>query len=274
MIASCEKEMKNARIPEFKKQLVITSFISPSDTISVISVSANSNLFGEITGSAVPGNLTGTISDGQRTIQLQQDTRRMYFPSSNMKVDYGKNYTVTITSDEGLKATGTCNVPPYREIITSTDTVKSSFISPYDGRIITSVNLHVTIRDIPGEENYYRIIGKIGGYYYNENLRQTQVAENYVTFEKEFLTDKGNDGGEINVSTISGIGYFYSMDSVFFSLYLLNTEKSYYLYHKSLNDYEGGENPFTEPSPVYTNITDGLGIFTSFTTDTMIYRLK
>jgi hypothetical protein len=63
-------------------------------------------------------------------------------------------------------------------------------------------------------------------------------------------------------------------DSAFIKIYLLNTEKSYYLYQKSLEDYKSGEDPFTEVTPVYSNIDGGLGIFTSFTIDSLIYRLR
>jgi hypothetical protein len=55
---------------------------------------------------------------------------------------------------------------------------------------------------------------------------------------------------------------------------LLNTEKSYYQYHKSLHNYNDSEIPFSEPTLLYTNIEGGLGIFTSYTKKVVSMRLK
>jgi hypothetical protein len=65
-----------------------------------------------------------------------------------------------------------------------------------------------------------------------------------------------------------------SYDSVFISVYLMNTEESYYLYHTSLNEFDRSDNPFSEAKPVYSNIKGGLGIFTSYTMDSLRFRLK
>jgi hypothetical protein len=41
-----------------------------------------------------------------------------------------------------------------------------------------------------------------------------------------------------------------------------------------LNEFDRSDNPFSEAKPVYSNIKGGLGIFTSYTMDSLRFRLK
>ena len=140
------------------------------------------------------------------------------------------------------------------------------------GKRLTNINLKV--HDIPGEANFYRISARSISYNTDPYDSKVYINPGQISFEKEFFTDQGIDGKEINLKTIYGIDYLLVQDSSFIVFYLLNTEKSYFLYHKSLSDYVSGDNPFSEASAVYSNITGGLGIFASYTVDSLIVRLK
>ena len=41
-----------------------------------------------------------------------------------------------------------------------------------------------------------------------------------------------------------------------------------------LKKYSSGEDPFTEPAPLYSNITGGLGVFAAYTFDSLVVRLR
>jgi hypothetical protein len=83
------------------------------------------------------------------------------------------------------------------------------------------------------------------------------------------------DGKRIFVKTEQNFSeFFMAPDSLFLNIYVLNTEKSYFLFHKSLKNYKNGENPFSEATPVYSNINGGFGVFTSYTIDSLVVRLK
>lgn len=83
--------------------------------------------------------------------------------------------------------------------------------------------------------------------------------------------------GLINL-IFTGINYSYYFkppsDSSIVKIYLFNVEKSYYQYHKSLDDYNDSGNPFSEATPVYSNINGGLGVFTSYTIDSLVVKFK
>ncbi len=270
----CEKNANNVDLPPFEQKLALASFISPSDSVSYVLVRSNRRIYGELGTEEQTGIISGTISDGSREVQLDTVKYGLQVSRENMQIGYGKTYTLNVRSDKGLSASATCIVPAKREFNATADTFSIPEPHAPPGFSNRRIDVKLSIEDIPGEENYYRIAGK--GIRYNKNGINGEpfYHSDVMRFEKKFFSDAGNDGKEIIIKTDYGLNYFFESDSAFLEVYLYNTEKSYYLYHKSLEDYQGDTNPFREVSPAYSNVKGGLGIFTSYTVDTLLFRLK
>lgn len=272
MISSCETEVDNIRLPEFQQKLVIASFITPFDSLSTIYVISNQRLYGDLSKKELPGRLSGTISDGTREIKLDTIPGGLSFSDEDLPVLPGKTYLLKVSDNKGLKAEGLSTVPIPAEFNIVTDT--SSILHHESGYLSwREFRVNVTFTDIPDENNYYCIKGSMKAFDTEEGYG-TYFFEEPLYFEKKLFTDsEANSENKIKLST--GMpAYFTSYDSAFLKIYLLNTERSYYLYHRSLENYNNGDNPFTEPTPVYSNIEGGLGIFASYTIDSLIFRLK
>ncbi len=269
--AGCETDVKNVSLPEFKQKLVVTSFLTPSDKVSYINISSNKRLFGDLTSFENPGKLTGFISDGVNEVALDTFNTGFKIKNERMQIQYGGTYKLKVKSEQGLSAEAECTIPEKRNLSMSADTFH--VVRPTD-HITAGMDFILRFTDFGGEENYYRISAKIAVYDNNNYPFKYWVNTVNGLFQNEYFTDKGKDGKIIDISPMHVLGNYYSADSVYLKLYLLSTDKSYYLYHKSLNDYQDGGNPFSEATPVYTNITGGLGIFASYTTDSLIIRLK
>ena len=57
-------------------------------------------------------------------------------------------------------------------------------------------------------------------------------------------------------------------------LYLKSVTKDYYWYQRSINNYYNSEgNPFAEPVVIYTNITNGRGIFYGSSADSFRFDI-
>lgn len=264
----CEKNVDNVPLPEFKQKLVIASFLSPSDSISYFYVSSNKRIFGDLSTIESTGNLSGTISDGVSEVPLDTFRAGLKLDHKKMQIRYDGNYSIKISSDKGLSAEGTCKVPGKRNFVIETDT----FSIPIDNfweRNSRRIDMRISIQDIPGEENYYRIDYSASGSRSNPN----KGPDPELMRLRNGFSDQGLDGQKITVRTNMGLNFFFECDSAFMKIYLYNTEKSYYLYHKSLWEYSDG-NPFSEATPVYSNIKGGLGIFAGYTIDSLIVRLK
>lgn len=272
--ASCETDVEMVNAPEFKQRLVIAGFISPTDKISYFRVTSNRKLYGELNTEEPLGLLSGSISDGLNEVALDTFKFGLKFSHEKMQIQYGKTYKLKVSNENGLHAEAECTVPSRRTFKIEADTFsvlrEMDQYGPYPGDTYRSIEFRVSFTDIPGEENFYRIYGKIRGY------SRTWDGTGYLIFNDDnVISDKGMDGKSIILRTEHNYSEFFSSpDSLFVKIYLFNTEKSYYQFHKSLMDYNDGEDPFSEASPVFTNITGGFGIFTSYTVDSLVLRLK
>jgi len=87
---SCEKEAKNVKLPEFGHKLVVTSFISPSDSVSFVTVDSNERLYGDLSDREPIGEINVTISDGSDKITLEKGDYFFFFRMKIMVVHEGK----------------------------------------------------------------------------------------------------------------------------------------------------------------------------------------
>jgi len=270
---ACESDADLVKAPAFKQELVITAFISPSDKISYFRVTSNKKIYGELDTEEPLGLVSGFISDGTDEVALDTCKIGLKLNHEKMQIQYDKTYKLRVNSENGLMAEAECTVPARKNFSIEVDTfsilTEESMYSPYPG-IYRSLNVRVKFSDFPGEENFYRIFGAFRAY------SPRVQGSGHISFDEEFISDKGMDGKSFVVNMDKNNSYLisYAKDSLFLNIYLFNTEKSYYQFHKSLQNYIDGEDPFTEATPLYTNIIGGFGVFTSYTVDSLLLRLK
>ncbi|MCX6330699.1 MAG: DUF4249 domain-containing protein [Bacteroidia bacterium] len=268
-ISACEKDVENIKAPYFQQKLVITSFISPSDTISSIFVSSNSDIYNELDTLESLGNLSATISNGISEIDLTPVEGGFIFKPKDMPIEEGKTYTLKVRNDKGLSAEASCTVPYARNFSLEADTTRDLKTDSYLGNYY-QIRSEIYLTDSPGEKNYFRFICKErdfdSSYFYNPSILRI------LGTKFELFTDQEKDGEKIFVNSIIVTDPVNS-DSAFLTFYLLNTDRDYYNYHKTLYEYISG-NYFGEISRVYSNVNDGLGIFASYTVDSLVLRLK
>ena len=116
-------------LPEFIHKLSITSFLSPSDTISYVFVSSNQRIYGELNSNESTGNLTAFISDGSREIALDTSNNGFIIRHDQMDIKYGTTYKLRVISDIGLSAEAISTVPVKRNFFLKADT--SSILEQY-----------------------------------------------------------------------------------------------------------------------------------------------
>jgi hypothetical protein len=169
-----------------------------------------------------------------------------------------------------MTAEASCTVPLNRNLKLEADTLRADYINPY-GPVYSNFLIRIFFTDFPGEDNYYRL------YCEQETYKFSPKPINYTTrfsgFTNEFFSDNGKKGEKSLITSIN-INDIKNIDSSFFRIYIFNTDKAYYDYHISLKNYNSGEDPFTEASPIYSNVTGGLGIFAAYTVDSLVFRLK
>jgi|WetSurMetagenome_2_1015567.scaffolds.fasta_scaffold79690_2 hypothetical protein len=278
LFSSCTKDATNIRLPDFNQTLVINSFIAADMAVSDVTVSPPNRVYGDLSVVESPGNLTGFISDGTERFELavtETDTfLKIYkLSSSDIIIKDGNTYYLSVSSDKGLTAEAFCTVPLKRDIKIEVDTVQELTYNDYFGRL-ASISFKISITDWPGENNYYRMLC----YYQSYGNPVYDYSSGKTDMPDIMYNDKGRDGEKLLLRTLEPVGIPldapYRPDSAFLMIYLLNTDKEYNDFHQSLLNYSSGDQPFTEPSTVYSNVTGGLGIFAAYTIDSLAFRIK
>ena len=270
-IASCDKNADDMEIPDYTPKLVLHAFISPSDTVLNVHVGTTNNIYGE---KKYPGILPVFLQledNGQLIPFSERDS--FGFCSLKYTIEPGKEYKITAHCDGYPDAYGICKVPKIENINLSLDTLSYVYKTEFD--TIRVIKITAKFTDIPNENNYYNIYGRGTGYStydstsYYTNIGNGNEDDIYSLKTNELLSDHLMDGKEI-ITYFPNFPYpFYNLQDSFllslkFTAQILCTDEDYYRYHVSLSKYNDGDDPFTEFSPVYSNIIGGYGIIASY----------
>ncbi|WP_373512620.1 DUF4249 domain-containing protein [Persicitalea sp.] len=239
---------------------------------------------------------TVTISDGQTTANLRYQKPNQVFdlPVSQFPIRAGQTYTLTVT-EGGQKAQATCTVP--KDQVPVKSYTLDSMIGNRFGNTQKILTTNFTWDDPAGEANYYRVnvyeVIDAPAFRFNQaekkyyEYRQTFINNYRVdrnNFRSVFQNDKNLDGTTFaspqfeSYSSLLNYGGGITVDGkpllpsrpaerVGIYLQVQNVDVPYYEFHRSLENYNG-DNPFTEPSLIYTNVKGGLGVFASYNQST------
>ncbi len=252
--------ISDVEVPSSEPKLVVTGFLSPGDDTISITVRKSRPLYvpyqsWENTFPAV-NNATVTLSDGTNSINLSFNslTGSYIAPSSTMPIEAGKKYFLQVTTPDGYSVTSDCTVPSG-----NTPEVEITGIDSIEQYGSESKKVSFRFRDLPGKGQFYRVAA--GTFFGDETSFYSYFYETGFERGEPYVSDKNKDEeyflfrtNEISNSNSS------SNDTLYVSLQL--TDENYYNYHRSINSF-GGDNPFAEPTPVFSNIKGGLGVFSA-----------
>jgi len=173
-------------------------------------------------------------------------------------------------------------------------------------RYSTGLDLRIRFKDAPNVKNYYRLILKAKSYY-----TDGKVFENTVNFSSDDLVFGSNNTdilgemssyylyNEFNDQLFDGKTYELKTRAYFnktksikktntsnptdigtdtitrqeLIVVLQSISESYYHYLKTIAANQSGEDFFSEPVQIYSNIQNGLGIFGSYTSSSKVFEL-
>ena len=265
MFLSCSKEA-NVKLPETKPLPVMYSYICPSDSVITLKLFYSSPLYG-----ANQVDILAPVSDGDVKISSALGTAQLIFnpitkyyelQTNTYPIAPGQVYKMTVTTINGDIATAETQVPfttvPINTLTVETITESSS---TYD-------RIKVSFTDEPGRLNYYRIAA-LHAFAYTFQV-DTIVDEARIS---KLYSDINHDGENVLLDGRVGQSYdsteYYSTE--YYDVFLYNCSESYYNFHKSLLNYTG-DNPFAEPSLIYSNVKGGFGCFGAYTRSMLTYK--
>ncbi len=250
--------ISDVEVPDSDPKLVVTGFLSPMDDTITIVVRKSRPLYEPTQGfdnSFTPvSNAIVTLSDGQNNVVIPYNALSEAYQIAALAMPVIENnaYSLSVVTPDGYNATSSCRIPEG----TSPD-VEITGIDTLNEYGTLSKKVSFRFRDLPGSGQYYRVAaGTNYGdeyYYYNSYFYETgfERGEPYVSDknkEEEYFLYKTWDIYENN-----------SQDNILY-ISVSVTDENYYNYHRSITSFTG-DNPFAEPTPVFSNIQGGLGIF-------------
>lgn len=300
-LAACESlvtDVDKGDLPQVESKLVVQCFISPQSARINVVVTESIPLFAEpdLKGGVI-SNAIVKISDGAREAAIPFDTTNQLYSIDKgaLPILPGKTYILTVT--DGIRSVNaTCTVPE-NAVVPTTYKIDTS----YSGQD-TSLTVKFAWNDTAGQADYYRVRASLDlEYSLPEEISGTgQFTEkrvrNRFNFNwddtigrNDFRSDANLDGSEfsspigrvklphpLSYSTGNGTVYVSYPKSKIISvtMEIYNTDEHYFKYHRSVQTRGDSDNPFVEPSLIYTNIEGGLGCFASYNTGQLIYRPK
>lgn len=269
LFLSCRKEA-NVKLPEAKPLPVMYSYICPTDFLIRLKLMSSSPLYSAAnqTGimTAVPdGDVKISGAQGTAPLIFNPNTHYYELRTSAYPIVPGQVYKMTVTTIDGNVATAETQVP-FTSVPINTVTVEA--ISESFG---TFDHIKVSFTDEPGKENYYRIAAL---YAYVYTFQTDTMADD--THINELYSDVNHDGEPVSLDgryyqqRYDSIGYY---STQYYDAFLYNCSPSYYNFHKSLRNYSG-DNPFAEPTLIYSNVKGGFGCFGAYTASRFRYKKK
>ena len=268
ILQGCIEDVKDTNLPSIEQKLVVSSFITPGDSIRVkISKSTPIHYNQELTNwddyyeplTNASVFITNIETGVSKEIPFNSAKEYYLLTPSEFMIEKGQEYMLT-ASAVGLKSiTAKTSIPlgtPQIQCL-SIDTIYTESQDFEDSNAYEYFDLVVSgyVVDIPNEKNYYTIGAQIKEEFYSFWEDTTYMF--YFFRSGASFTDSDNDGKDIPFKSD-----IYLNENSTYSLVLLSSDEHYYRYHKSFYNWNS-ENPFSEPTPLYSNSDGGLGIFAS-----------
>jgi hypothetical protein len=258
ILTSCEQDA-DVELPKTEPELVVSCFISPQDSFIRVGVTLSAPVFGNGSGvqTQTVTNANVTLFGNNTSVTLPYNSINQCYeiPSSNFQIVAGGVYRIDVTDTEGRHAFANTSVPllpPAAFTCTIRDTVEYSDPSYEYGQ----VKYRFTVNDFSGGTNYYRFVG------YLRQINLISGDSSLVNRATNLFMDSNADGETLSASAETWYYTNSGYDSIAaYEVWMLNCNYDYYNFHNSLYNNNGGGDPFSEPTLLYTNIEGGLGIF-------------
>ena len=265
MLSSCVKDA-DIELPNADPMLVVSSFISPQDSLVQVAVSLSSPLYSNHIASTkfTPLlNASVIINNGVNDYHLEYNNKleRYVMDTVKLKIVAGTTYYLYVRSPEGKLASAITTVP-----VKNTSLQYAVAKDPVDA---TKYTLQASWKDPAATTDYYIFDVRYTSFFLYTGYSSIfgPFTDTIKTWDggTYYVKDNQNNGGAFNRNET----FIYNpakKDTVYTTLTTISEE--YFDYQDKLNlAYQSMSTPFSEPVQMYTNVKGGLGIFASYNTN-------
>ena len=249
--SACEKDA-DVELPVVESKLVISSFISPDDTIVKVGVTISQPLYNNSNSNqySAVSYATVQITNGTtvQTMAYNADENYYFVSAAIFPITVGTTYNLTVSTPDGKNANASTSIPAQNATLIYT---AEAVNNQSDG---DTYAFRTEWNDTPGAEDYYRLVYYDRFVYNFDTIYQEAFSNNFSDKDKDGTTMKE----QFEIYAYSGAGFSNG------ELHLIHASKEYYLYHKKLTEAAFSGGPFSEPVQMYSNINGGYGVFAGY----------
>lgn len=280
-LTACVKEIF-LEVPAHKPEMVVTSYFNPDSTWSVI-ISASVPYTSRQVPKFVNSATVEIWTDGHLVEELESVGQGRYRSQSG-RPEYGRTYRLRAVAGFYNPVEGSGEVPVFEgPVDIQVGEIEKTFYGS------TRVPLAITFEDAAGVDNYYGLFVNgiviqrdegtgqnfrnrypIGFSSRDMVFREDNVFEtDEIDYNRAFFTDDIFEGRSTTLefkSEMFGLGLSpESIVDIRLEIFLLSVTKDYFLHEKTAQLQEDvGENPFTEPVQIHSNMSNDYGIFAGY----------
>lgn len=268
----CTKEAK-IKLPAQENKLVVTSFISPGDTVIMVTVRNAAPKFewGQWSGSNFTNlrDATVLLSDGTQQVTIPYDTTHgfYYIPSKNFSIVEGKTYVLQVSTPDGRRVSAETTVPSGTPAL-----MQHEVSAPSVAENSFNFNTSVKLADLP-DRTYLNLVFDVEASAFPDDPPVNPILyyeSRYFYQSDEF--EKRSDYQFLLQSELSDMSYYQYVAS---KVTVLHCDEHFYQYHKTIREAPASSgNPFADPVMVYSNINKGLGCFGSYVKKVYTKRIR
>ncbi|MFU8844117.1 MAG: DUF4249 domain-containing protein [Bacteroidales bacterium] len=276
LLQACEDVVRNDDISGIQPKLVVFSYISPQSDSIIVRVTLSETLGNPsyyYEPKWVDNAVVTFIAPGFQTLAVPYDYENRFYTASldNFQVVSGQSYELQVTTPDGYHTIGKCQIPPLNTSIRMTALVL------VEGQYNSGYKVRVEFDDPQGSPDYYRVdVTALISEQYPWQPPYEWETPVYFNYGESLIDVGGRDG-----KTFVLEGEFWTYGAIYdgetiikgLRLTLLSTDEHYYRFHRSLENYQG-DNPFAEPILIYSNFTDGLGVFGAYNSSQLYHPVN
>ena len=266
-LGACEKEATNVDVPVVQPKLVVATFLNPHESYTSLYLSWSNPIYHNTNNQIKPETQAKVYIESEGVsypVNYSPANNRYEIAASQMKIVSGKSYHLKIESDKVDQVLKAETIVPAKPDFTAeykgmdSITIEDGYGSYTEYRLY--VDLHIKNAEHPG---YYRVIAQC----------LTQDGDLIELYMDGYQNKKiyGDFNERLNIWPEYYDGNSFKPKELYISVQ--KADESFYRYMHSLemnNDIE----IFTEPTQIYSNVENALGVFCSFysVTDTLVVK--
>lgn len=255
-LAGCIDEVDPKGLVDSETMIVVNGVLSPQSEFFTVDVSESEPVFGKrnLGDDLTIRDAVVTLSNGdeERELELSADEYTIAL-TELFPIEAGKTYYLKVIA-KGKTLTAECTVPE-KAVVSDV-----KFIEAGDND-----RVRVRWQDFATVANFYRLAAEIVMTRPGFDGSLEEASSNVDFSPTEFITDNRVDG---QLMSFAGDTYLYQDNSWTLAkanVQLVTGDENYYDYFRTLEQYDYyGDDPFSEPFQLNSNIEGGLGLFAAF----------